>query len=235
MLDGSAGAPGGGGPHNDGPDTPGEDGLWDGVGTPPAPSCPGRTLRLLHPPLATRPTCTAPTARNTRSSLPLLFNNSPAQDDAEYPELVAENGPGTYGGGLDAAYNNLGDRRAVARFDAANPDITASASTGPYQIQAFSPMRLRPTPPWPVSPAAVHRTRGPARTSATPRLSTRSRTRNIMRTATTVRRSPVTTAASLAPLAPTPSAIDTGAEFPGWGGNDHRDSKTGHVAGSLRC
>ena len=28
----------------------------------------------------------------------LLFNNSPADDDAEYPELVTENGPGTYGG-----------------------------------------------------------------------------------------------------------------------------------------
>jgi hypothetical protein len=60
----------------------------------------------------------------------LLFNNTPAQDDAEYEFLVTENGPGTYGG-LDAAYDDLGATdAAVQRFLDANVGVMSADVDG---------------------------------------------------------------------------------------------------------
>jgi predicted CXXCH cytochrome family protein len=124
---------GGAGPHNDALDTMYADGEWDGISTPPSPSFSvepfqryGCFTRRCH---ATNPHG-ANSSKYTIMAAKLLFNDSPAQDDATNPGLVTKNGAGTYGG-LDAVYDNLGASDAsVQRFADANPGIiTLSGSS----------------------------------------------------------------------------------------------------------
>lgn len=117
---------GGAGPHNDALDTLFADGEWDGISVPPAPSFSvepfqryGCATRRCH---ATNPHG-ANSSQYTIMAAKLLFNDSPAQDDATNPDLVTANGNGTYGG-QDATYDALGATDAsVQRFAAANPGV----------------------------------------------------------------------------------------------------------------
>jgi hypothetical protein len=170
----------------------------------------------------------------------LLFNNSPAQDDAEYPELVALHGNGTYGG-LDAMYNNLGATdAAVARFDAANADIRAFPLTGLITINNATP-----------NPAQVHAlvaglTCGRPSNPATGEDECHAEaayaivTRNIKENRNHATK--ISGNDNSLPAWPNQAnggsnnyfrTDNTGGEATGFGGNDHRDSKTGHVAGSF--
>jgi len=129
-LDGLNGAPGGGGgPHNDGPDTLFEDGYWDGVGTPPTPSYEhgeryGCFTRRCH---ATNPHG-ANSSKYKLFAAKLLFNNTPAQD-----------GGGTYGGD-DAVWDGLGAiDAAVERFALQNDSIVSTTAAGDILINGAAP------------------------------------------------------------------------------------------------
>jgi hypothetical protein len=129
--DPDAAAGGGGGPHNDP--------VWDTVtgelpaGDPiPMPSYDlepfsryGCFTRRCH---ATNPHG-AGGSKYTIFAAKLLFNDSPADDDATNPELADLHGAGTYGGD-DAIYDALGATdAAVQRFADANPDIITLTAT----------------------------------------------------------------------------------------------------------
>jgi hypothetical protein len=237
MLDGSAGpAGGGGGPHNDGPDTLYEDGVWDGVGTPPAPSY---ALGTRYGCFTRRCHATNPHGANSSKykifAAKLLFNNTPAQDDAEYPELVAANGNGTYGG-LDAAFNNLGATdAAVQRFASTNGGIiTASTATGLIRIRGSLPNEAqthalvagltcgRPSNP----KTGEDECHAEAAYAIVDRGIKERRNKGTK----------IQGNDGSIPGAVGSNAFrtdNTGAEFPGFGGNDSRVLKTGHVAGSF--
>jgi len=241
MVDGSAGPPGGGGgPHNDGPDTLYDDGIWNGVGTPPPPSFDlnaryGCFTRRCH---ATNPHG-ANSSKYTIFAAKLLFNNSPAQDDAEYPELVTKNGNGTYGG-LDAVYNNLGATdAAVQRFASANNGIiTASAVTGLIKIRGSLPDEAQThalvaglTCGRPSNPKTGEDECHAEAAYAIVDRGIKER-RNV---GTGITGNDGSIAGAVGPNAF--RTDNTGAEFAStqWysGGNDHRVVKTGHVAGSF--
>jgi hypothetical protein len=224
-LDGLNGPAGGlGGPHNDDAVTLYDDGYWDGVGVAPAPSYDlgrryGCFTRRCH---ATNPHG-ANASKYKIFAAKLLFNDTPAQDDARYPELVALNGPGTYGG-LDAVYNNLGATdAAVARYDAANADITASAVTGLIRIQGVLPNDAQTHAL--VAGLTCGRPSNPktgedeCHAEAAYAIVTTNIKENRNHGTKILGAGYVTD--------------NTGAEALGFGGNDHRDSKTGHVAGSF--
>jgi hypothetical protein len=232
-IDGSAGAAGGGGgPHNDGPDTLFADGVWDGAGTPPAPSF---ALDTRYGCFTRRCHATNPHGANSSKykifAAKLLFNDSPAQDDAEYPELVAENGNGTYGGD-DAVYDNLGATdAAVKRFADANPGIITVAG-GDILIHGVAP-----------DPAETHAlvaglTCGRPSNPGTGEDECHAEAsyaivdkgiRENRNHATGLTQAPVGTPGRTAAY----TTDNTGAELPGFGGNDNRDAKTGHVAGTF--
>ncbi len=142
FITNQAAAGGGGGPHNDP--------VWDtalesGATEYPMPSYElepfsryGCFTRRCH---ATNPHG-ANSSKYKIFASKLLFNNSPADDDEEYPDLAALHGPGTYGGD-DAVYDDLGATDAsVQRFADANPGII-TLSGSDILINGAAPARRR--------------------------------------------------------------------------------------------
>jgi hypothetical protein len=235
LLDGSAGPAGGlGGPHNDDAVTLHDDGYWDGVGTPPAPSFDlgfryGCFTRRCH---ATNPHG-ADSSKYKIFAAKLLFNNSPAQDDAEYPELVAANGNGTYGG-QDAAYDALGATDAsVKRFADANPTII-TLSGGDILVNGAAPDAAQTRAL--VSGLTCGRPSNPrtgedeCHAEASYAIVDKGIKENRNK-GTKIQGNDGSIPGAVGANAF--RTDNTGAEFAGFGGNDSRVSKTGHVAGSF--
>jgi hypothetical protein len=217
QLDGSAGAAGGGGgPHNDGPDTLYEDGYWDGVGTPPAPSYAtgsryGCFTRRCH---ATNPHG-ANSSKYKLFAAKLLFNNS-ANNDQE--------GDGTYGG-LDAVWDDLGATdAAVERFVTNNAAIVSTTAAGDILIHGVAPdanethaLVAGLTCGRPSNPST-----GEDECHAEASYAIVDKGIRELRNHGTG----ITSGSAY-------RTDNTGAEVAGYGGNDNRDQKTGHVAGTF--
>ncbi len=212
----AGGAANGGGPHNDSALDLIADGYWDGTGDTPEPSYElghryGCFTRRCH---ATNPHG-ANSSKYKIFASKLLFND-PANDDLE--------GDGTYGG-LDAVWDDLGATdAAVERFVSANSSIMATTAAGDITINGAAPDANethalvagltcgRPSNPSTgedechaeAAYAIVDKGIKEDRNHATGITSG-----NAYRT------------------------DNTGAEALGYGGNDNRDSKTGHVAGTF--
>jgi predicted CXXCH cytochrome family protein len=232
-------AGGGGGPHND---PVWDTALEDGATTYPMPSYDvepfsryGCFTRRCH---ATNPHG-ANSSNYTIFAAKLLFNNSPADDDAEYPELVALHGNGTYGGD-DAVYDALGATdAAVQRFADANAGII-TLSGKDILINGFAP-----------DPAETHAlvsglTCGRPSNPATGEDECHAEaayaivTRNIKENRNHATK--ISGNDNSLPAWPNEAnggsnnyfrTDNTGGEATGFGGNDNRDSKTGHVAGTF--
>jgi hypothetical protein len=227
---------GGAGPHNDGLDTMYADGEWDGISTPVPPSYSvepfaryGCSTRRCH---ATNPHG-ADSSKYKLFASKLLFNNSPAQDDAAYPALVSANGSGTYGG-QDAKWDAFGATDAsVERFVSNNSSIMSTTAAGDILIHGVAPDAAeskalvagltcgRPSNPKTgedechaeASYAIVDKGIKENRNHGT-KISGNDGTANVGNNNAY-------------------RTDNTGAEAVGFGGNDNRDSKTGHVAGSF--
>ena len=231
FLTNASGAGGGAGPHNDSAADLYADGYMD-AGDPnyPAPSYAhgeryGCMTRRCH--------STNPHGANSSQykifAAKMLFNDTPAQDQLNFPENV---GPWSYGG-LDATYDALGATdAAVQRFADANPGII-TLSGGDILINGEAPDAAethalvagltcgRPCTgdtggydechaeaSYAIVDKGIHEQRNHATgLTAAPR-------------GTPGRTGAYTT-------------DNTGEEALGWGGNDNRNWKTGHVAGSF--
>jgi hypothetical protein len=211
----AAAAGGGGGPHNDSAATLIEDGLWDGTGTTPEPGYePGHRYgcftRRCH---ATNPHG-ANGSKYSIFATKFLFNE---------PASADEGGVGTYGG-LDAVWDDLGATdAAVERFVLANSSIMSTTAAGDILINGAAPDEAetralvagltcgRPSNPSTgedechaeASYAIIDKAIQENRNKGTGLSGSAYRTDN------------------------------TGGELPGYGGNDSRTMKTGHVAGTF--
>ncbi len=239
-------AEGGAGPHNDTLYTLYDDGEWDGIGVPPAPSYSvdpfaryGCATRRCH---ATNPHG-ANSSKYTIFAAKLLFNNSPADDDAEYPDLVAAHGNGTYGGD-DAVWDDLGATDAsVERFVTNNSSVVSTTAAGDILIHGVLPDANEThalvsglTCGRPSNPAT-----GEDECHAEASYAIVDKAIKEDRNHATL----ITGNDGSLPAYPntTQDPVDgsnnffrtdnTGEEAPGFGGNDNRDSKTGHVAGTF--
>jgi predicted CXXCH cytochrome family protein len=256
VLDESPLAGGGGGPHNDP--------VWDTVlpeliaangGAPvfayPAPSYAlepfsryGCFTRRCH---ATNPHG-ANASQYTIFAQKLLFNDSPAQDDVTYPELVAVNGNGTYGG-LDAAYDALGATDAsVQRFIDANPLLvratgatielydTNTLTWGAPDANETHALVAGLTCGRPSNPATGEdECHAEASYAIVDKGITESRNHATLITGNDGS-DPLYPNLIQDPINGSNNVYrtdNTGVEAPGWGGNDSRDLKTGHVAGTF--
>jgi hypothetical protein len=211
----AGGAANGGGPHNDSALDLIADNYWDGTGATPEPSydsgqrygCATRRCHLANP-------HGVGSSKYKIFANELLFN-SPANSD--------EGGDGTYGG-LDAKWDDLGATdAAVERFVLANSSIMSTTAAGDILIHGVAPDANetralvsgltcgRPSNPSTgedechaeASYAVVDKGIKENRNAATGLSGTAYRTDN------------------------------TGAENPGFGGNDNRTSRTGHVTGTF--
>jgi len=240
-IDGLGGAAGGGGgPHNDGPDTLYEDGIWDGIGTPPDPSF---ALDARYGCFTRRCHATNPHGANSSKyaifASKLLFNNSPAQDDATYPELVNENGSGTYGG-LDAQYDALGATDAsVQRFADANAGIITLAG-GEILLNGVAPDAAEThalvaglTCGRPSNPNTGEDECHAEASYAIVDKGIRENRNHATKISGNDNSLPAYPDAASGGSDNYFRTDNTGGEAAGYGGNDNRDSKTGHVAGSF--
>jgi len=162
----------------------------------------------------------------------LLFNDSPADDDLTNPDLAAAHGPGTYGR-LDAKWDYLGATdAAVERFVDQNSSIMSTDTAGNIYINGELPDENethalvagltcgRPSNPSTgedechaeAAYAIVDKGIEEARNHATG-----------------ITRAPSGTPGRTAAY----TTDNVGTEAYGWGGNDNRDLKTGHVAGTF--
>jgi predicted CXXCH cytochrome family protein len=225
---------GGSGPHNDALNTLYGDGEWDGVSVPVSPSFSvepfaryGCATRRCH---ATNPHG-ANSSKYSILAAKLLFNNSPAQDDAEYPELVAANGNGTYGG-LDAVYNNLGATDAsVQRFADANSGIV-TLSGNQILINGIAP-----------DPNETHAlvagltcgrpSNAPSGEDECHAEASYAIVNKGIKENRNVGTGITGDVAGVGGKGNAYRTDNTGGEALGFGGNDHRASKTGHVAGTF--
>jgi hypothetical protein len=244
---------GGAGPHNDALDTMYGDGEWDGISTPPSPSFStepferyGCLTRRCH---ATNPHG-ANSSKYTIFAQKLLFNNTVAQDDEEW---LAEHGTaksGTYGGD-DAVYDALGATDAsVQRFADANPTavqlsgsniLIKKVDAGETTFRAPNPAETRAL----VAGLTCGRPSNPGtgedecHAEASYAIIDKSIKENRNHG------TKISGNNGSNPLYPTPAmdpvngsnnffrTDNTGGEATGFGGNDNRDSKTGHVAGAF--
>jgi predicted CXXCH cytochrome family protein len=220
----AGGAANGGGPHNDSLVDMIGDGFWDGTGTPPQPDYAGYRYgcftRRCH---ATNPHG-ADSSKYKLFASKLLFNE-PADDD--------ELGVGTYGG-QDAVWDAFGATDAsVERFVTNNSSIVSTTVAGDILIHGVAPDAAeahallsgltcgRPSNPstgedechaeasYAIVDKGIKENRNHG-TGITGNDGTANvGNNNAYRT------------------------DNTGAEALGFGGNDHRDSKTGHVAGTF--
>jgi len=233
---------GGLGPHNDGLYTLYDDGEWDGISDPPSPSFDvdpfsryGCATRRCH---ATNPHG-ANSSQYTIFAAKLLFNNSPADDDAEYPDLVAAHGNGTYGGD-DAVYDALGATDAsVQRFADANPGII-TLSGSDILINGAAPDANETHAL--VSGLTCGRPSNPA--TGEDECHAEAAYAIVDKGIKENRNHATKITGNDNSLPAYPDAANggsnnyfrtdnTGEEAPNFGGNDNRDSKTGHVAGTF--
>jgi len=236
VAGGAAGAAGGGGgPHNDSAQDLIDDSLWDGVGVAPAPSYAldrryGCSTRRCH---ATNPHG-ANSSKYKLFAAKLLFNNTPAQDSAEYPELVALGRVGTYGG-QDAVYDALGATDASVKRFADNNAGVVQLSGGDILIKKSGDASFRAPDVAETHALVSGLTCGRPSNPGTGEDECHAEAayaivdkgikenRNHATGITNPRGSGD----------PGYTTDNTGAELLLQGGNDNRDSKTGHVAGSF--
>lgn len=210
-------AGGGGGPHNDSAATLIEDGLWNGTDPlPPAGFGPGELrygcfTRRCH---ATNPHG-AGSSKYKLFAAKLLFNESANADEL---------GDGTYGG-EDAIYDDLGATdAAVERFVSANASIMATTATGDLTIHSVAPDANE------VHALVAGLTCGrPSNPSTGEDECHAEASYAIVDKGIQERRNHATGITSGSAY----RTDNTGAEAAGYGGNDNRDWKTGHVAGSF--
>jgi len=236
-------ATGGAGPHNDNLATLWDDGEWDGISTPPPPSFEidpfsryGCATRRCH---ATNPHG-ANSSKYKIFAAKLLFNNSPADDDAEYPELVVENGPGTYGGD-DAVWDAFGATDAsVERFVSNNSSLVSTTAAGDilYKGAALDANQTHAL----VAGLTCGRPSNPS--TGEDECHAEASYAIIDKGIKENRNHATKITGNDNSLPAYPNAANggsnnyfrtdnTGGEAPGFGGNDNRDSKTGHVAGTF--
>jgi len=210
----AGGAANGGGPHNDSALDLIADGVWDGIGPTPAPDFDGARYgcltRRCH---ATNPHG-AGASKYTIFAAKLLFNE-PADDDQE--------GEGTYGG-LDAVWDDIGATdAAVERFVAANPAVM-SVSGGDILINGALPDENQ------ARALVAGLTCGrPSNASTGEDECHAEATYAIVDKGIREQRNHATGITQGAAY----RTDNTGAEAAGYGGNDNRDWKTGHVAGTF--
>jgi predicted CXXCH cytochrome family protein len=227
---------GGAGPHNDALDTMYGDGEWDGVSTPPSPSFSTNPFERYG--CATR-RCHATNPHGANSSQyaifaqKLLFNNTVAQDDEEWlAENPTDPRTGTYGG-QDAIYDGLGATDAsVKRFAdnnagvitlAGNQILIHGAAPDANETHALVAGLTcgRPSNPG----TGEDECHAEASYAIVDKAIKENRNHG-----TKIQGNDGTANAGNANAYRTDN---TGAEAMGFGGNDNRDSKTGHVAGTF--
>jgi hypothetical protein len=233
VPDGSNGpAGGGGGPHNDSAADLVADGYWDGTGATPQPSyTPGQRYgcftRRCH---ATNPHG-AGGSKYAIFAAKLLFNESAADDSVMDTHMPAE-GLGTYGG-LDAVYDDLGATdAAVQRFIDENPGYIREDPGNPGVIQV-----------WKTGDAPVWRAPDVNETHALVAGLTCGRPSHVgghdechAEAAYAIFDKNIEENRNHATGITAGSAYrtdNTMEEALGYGGNDNRDLKTGHVAGTF--
>ena len=242
-----AAAGGGGGPHNDP--------VWDtaleaGATEYPMPSYElepfsryGCQTRRCH---ATNPHG-ANSSKYKIFAAKLLFNNTPAQDSEEYPELVEAGHTATYGGD-DAIFDDYGATdAAVMRFVFANPTIVqANMVTGDIKIKKTGEAAFRAPDAAETHALVAGLTCGRPSNPGTGEDECHAEASYaIIDKGIKENRNHATKITGNDNSLPAwPNAANggsnnyfrtdnTGGEADGWGGNDNRDSKTGHVAGSF--
>jgi len=212
----AGGAANGGGPHNDSALDLIVDGIWDGTGATPEASYElghryGCFTRRCH---ATNPHG-AGGSKYKLFAAKLLFNES-ANDD--------ELGDGTYGG-EDAVWDDLGATdAAVERFVLNNASIMATTAAGDILIHGVAPDANE------THALVAGLTCGrPSNPSTGEDECHAEAAYAIVDKGIKERRNHATNFAGGGAY----RTDNTGAEAAGWGGNDNRDSKTGHVAGTF--
>jgi hypothetical protein len=227
----------GAGPHNDGLDTLYADGEWDGLSTPPSPSFSTEPFERYG--CATR-RCHATNPHGANSSkykifaAKLLFNNTVAQDDAEWlAEHPSDPKTGTYGG-LDAVYNNLGATDASVQRFADNNSGVITLSGSDILIHGVAPNAAethalvagltcgRPSNPG----TGEDECHAEASYAIVDKAIKENRNKG-----TKIQGNDGSISGAVGSNAF--RTDNTGAEYAGFGGNDSRVSKTGHVAGSF--
>jgi cytochrome c553 len=212
----AGGAANGGGPHNDSALDLIADGYWDGTGTTPLPSYEigtryGCFTRRCH---ATNPHGAGGSEYKIMAAK-LLFNESANEDEL---------GDGTYGG-LDAVWDDLGATdAAVERFVSANASIMSTTAAGDILIHGAAPDANE------THALVAGMTCGrPSNPSTGEDECHAEASYAIVDKGIHEQRNHATgiTAGSAY------RTDNTGAEAPGYGGNDNRDWKTGHVAGTF--
>lgn len=236
-------ASGGAGPHNDALNTLYADGEWDGISVPPAPSYSvdpfaryGCATRRCH---ATNPHG-ANSSKYKIFAAKLLFNNSPADDDAEYPALVAANGNGTYGGD-DAVWDYLGATDAsVERFVTNNSSVVSTTAAGDILIHGVLPDANEThalvsglTCGRPSNPATGEDECHAEASYAIVDKAIKENRNHATKITGNDNSIPAYPNAANGGSNNSFRTDNTGEEAPGFGGNDNRDSKTGHVAGTF--
>ena len=248
-LTNAAAAGGGGGPHNDP--------VWDtaleeGATEYPMPSYElepfsryGCQTRRCH---ATNPHG-ANSSKYKIFAAKLLFNNTPAQDSEEYPELVEAGHTATYGGD-DAIFDDYGATdAAVMRFVFANPTIVqANMVTGDIKIKKTGEAAFRALDVNETHALVAGLTCGRPSNPGTGEDECHAEASYaIIDKGIKENRNHATLISGNDDSGPgSPTAAEggsnnyfrtdnTGGEAEGWGGNDNRDSKTGHVAGSFEA
>ena len=236
LADGSAGpAGGGGGPHNDSAQDLIDDGTWNGVDVAPAASYTigrryGCSTRRCH---ATNPHG-ANSSKYKLFAAKLLFNNTVAQDDAEYLAETSVVKAGTYGG-KDAQYDALGATDAsVQRFADNNTGVVQLAG-GDILIKKATDVAFRAPDVAEAHALVAGLTCGRPSNPGTGEDECHAEASYaIVDKAIKENRNHATGITNPRGSGdPGYTTDNTGAELLLQGGNDNRDSKTGHVAGTF--
>jgi predicted CXXCH cytochrome family protein len=231
-----------GGPHNDSLSDMIGDGFWDGTGTPPLPTYEGFRYGC-----ATR-RCHSASPHGAGSSkykifaAKLLFNESANED---------EKGDGTYGG-LDAVYDELGATdAAVERFISTNEEVIRESPTSPGDLE----IKKEGAAVWTAPDVAETHTLVSGLTCGRPSnpstgedechaeasyaifnkevKENRNKATGISGNDGSLPAYPNTTQDPINGSNNFFRTDNTGGEAAGYGGNDSRTSKTGHVAGTF--
>jgi hypothetical protein len=214
-----------GGPHNDSLVDMLGDGFWDGTGTPPLPTYEGYrygcATRRCH---ASNPHG-AGGSEYTIFASKLLFNESALED---------EKGAGTYGG-LDAVYNDLGATdAAVERFISSNEEFVRVSPTNPKAIEinkegtGWRALDVNET-----HALVAGLTCGRPSNPSTGEDECHAEASYAIVDKGIKENRNVGTGLSGSAAGANYRTDNTGAENTGFGGNDNRVAKTGHVAGTF--
>jgi len=225
----AGGAANGGGPHNDSALDLIVDGAWDGTG-----DTPDANYELGHRYGCATRRCHATNPHGANSSKYKLFAakllfNEPANADQE--------GDGTYGG-LDAVWDDLGATDAsVERFVTNNSSIVSTTPAGDILIHGAAPDANETHAL--VAGLTCGRPSNPSTGEDECHAEASYAIVDMGITETRNHATKISGNDGSDPLYPMPGnsnafrTDNTGAEASGWGGNDNRDSKTGHVAGTF--